>query len=107
MTRDKMKTLSQLLLALVLCSACPSTSFGQAVQTQRSSITDAELDARVNDYVQPYVQMNDFSGVVFIEKQNKIRVNRSYGSSNYELNAPIDSRTKFRIASISKQLWDR
>jgi CubicO group peptidase (beta-lactamase class C family) len=63
---------------------------------------DASLAAKVDAYVKPYVESNNFSGSVLIAKAGKIVLSRGYGMANYELSVPNGARTRFHLASLSK-----
>ncbi len=60
------------------------------------------LAAKVDAYVKPYVESNNFSGSLLIAKAGKIELSKGYGMANYELNLPNSSRTRFHLASLSK-----
>ena len=60
------------------------------------------VEAEVDRYLAPYVQMKDFSGTVLIAQHGKILVRKGYGLANYELGTPNNPQTKFHIASLSK-----
>lgn len=49
------------------------------------------------------VRLNRFSGSVLIALGGKVLVSRGYGMANLEEGVPNSSRTKFRIASLTKQ----
>ena len=63
---------------------------------------DGSLAAKVDAYVKPYVESNNFSGSLLIAKAGKIELSKGYGMANYELNLPNSSRTRFHLASLSK-----
>ena len=63
---------------------------------------DASLGAKVDAYVKPYVESNNFSGSLLIAKAGKIVLSQGYGMANYELSVPNSSRTRFHLASLSK-----
>jgi CubicO group peptidase (beta-lactamase class C family) len=79
-------------IILALLSLIPSAAVSQ------TRIVEAEVDR----YLAPYIQMQDFSGTVLIAKDGKILVRKGYGMANYELGIPNSSQTKFHIASLSK-----
>jgi len=60
------------------------------------------IEARVDEYLQPYIEAEGFSGAVLIAKGGKIVLSKGYGMANYELDVPNTAQTKFHIASISK-----
>jgi CubicO group peptidase (beta-lactamase class C family) len=68
-----------------------------------SSGTSASgLQAQVDTYVEPYVNGNNFSGVVLIARNGKLLVNKAYGLANRELAVANTPDTRFHIASVSK-----
>jgi len=62
----------------------------------------AEIAAKVDAYVQPFVASNNFSGVILIAHGGKVLVRKAYGLANYELGVANTPDTKFQIASVSK-----
>ncbi len=62
----------------------------------------ADIAAKVDAYVQPFVESNNFSGVILIAQGGKVQVRKAYGLANYELGVPNTPETKFQIASVSK-----
>src|SRR5262249_38798000 len=60
------------------------------------------FQSAVDAYIQPFVEIKGFSGVVLIARRGKILVRKGYGMANYELGVPNTAQTKFHIASISK-----
>src|SRR6267378_3116137 len=69
---------------------------------QEPIAVDGSLAARVDAYVKPYVESNNFSGSLLIAKAGKIVLSRGYGMANYELSVPNSSHTRFHLASLSK-----
>lgn len=57
---------------------------------------------KVDDYLKPYLQMQDFSGCVLIAKQGQILTRKCYGDANYELNVANTPSSRFHIASVTK-----
>src|SRR3970040_1295413 len=94
----KQRISSKLLLfgLLVAISASAQTAAGTAAGR------NLDIGAKVDFYVQPYLEGNNFSGAVFIARKGKVLVSKGYGMANYELGAPNTPRTKFHIASVSK-----
>jgi CubicO group peptidase (beta-lactamase class C family) len=68
----------------------------------RSSERMNPLEKAVHNYVWPYVNTNNFSGVLLAAKEGKIVINRGYGLADYEHNVPNTPETKFYTASVSK-----
>lgn len=61
-----------------------------------------DIQAKVDDYIDPYVQMNQFSGSILIAKNGHILVSKGYGHSNYQFSIENTPQTKFRIGSLTK-----
>lgn len=66
------------------------------------AVHDPDMQAKVDAYLQPYLDGNNFSGAVFIAKKGKVVVSKGYGMANYELGVPNTPQIKFHIASVSK-----
>ncbi len=74
-------------LSLILDSAlCAQPSFTQ----------------KVDQYLKPYLQMQDFSGCVLVAKQGQVLTRKCYGDANYELNVANTPSSRFHIASVTK-----
>jgi CubicO group peptidase (beta-lactamase class C family) len=56
----------------------------------------------VDKFIQPYLQMGDFSGCVLVAKYAKVLARRCYGGANYELRVVNTPTTRFHIASLTK-----
>ncbi len=63
---------------------------------------DAQIEAKVDAYIKPYLNMKVFSGSVLIARQGKILQSKGYGMANDELDVANTPKTKFHIASITK-----
>jgi CubicO group peptidase (beta-lactamase class C family) len=62
----------------------------------------ADIDRRLEAYVQPYVAGNNFSGCVLIAERGRVLVRRCWGLANRELGVANTPQTRFHIASVSK-----
>ena len=58
----------------------------------------------IDEYIQPYIDANVYSGNVLIAKNNEIIFEGFYGYSDFEKRTLNNTNTKFAIASISKTL---
>jgi CubicO group peptidase (beta-lactamase class C family) len=87
-----------LLGCLIALSFQLTNTFVSKAQEKES----ASLRSKLDEYIRRYAQNGDFSGNVFILKGNNVLFSASYGKANFELNAPILTDSKFRIASVSK-----
>ncbi len=56
----------------------------------------------VDKFIQPYLQMGDFSGCVLVAKYAKVLARRCYGGANYELRVVNTPTSRFHIASLTK-----
>lgn len=61
-----------------------------------------ELTNKIEQYVRPYVETQNFSGQILISRKGEILFNKAYGFANLEFKAPNDLNTIFHVASISK-----
>jgi CubicO group peptidase (beta-lactamase class C family) len=85
----KQKTiLSFLITGLCICNS---------VLAQQNTVQE-----KVNDYINAYIQMNQFSGSILIAKNGQIIVKKGYGYANYEFDIKNAPETKFRIGSLTK-----
>ncbi len=85
------KNMKNLIVVALLC-LIPSAAVGQ----KRS------VEAEVDRYLAPYIQMKDFSGAALIAQNGKILVRKGYGPANLEYGIPNGPQTRFHIASMSK-----
>ena len=88
--------LLKIFLGGLVAAACILASYG--VYTHYFS-----LSAKLDRYVQSYVDLELFSGAVLVAKEGKIVLCKAYGLANRELDVPNKIDTKFRIASMTKQ----
>lgn len=88
----KRKTILNLLLALSLC----------IYQSGMLSAQENNVQEKVDNYIEAYMQMNQFSGTILIAKNDQILANKGYGYANHAFNIENTPQTKFRIASLTK-----
>ena len=67
-----------------------------------TNVYSNEIQEKIDQYISAYVEMDQFSGSVLVSKDGKILFKKSYGMANYELNVPNTTKTKFRLASLTK-----
>src|SRR5262245_5519893 len=92
------KALYTQLFALMIVMASAS---GQS-STQTPTGKSPGLEAKVDTYVKPFLQIKGFSGAILIASKGQVLLRKGYGMANWELDAPNTPQTKFHIASISK-----
>jgi len=67
------------------------------------SISTIALERRVDALFARYTRPGSPGAVVAVMREGEIELCKGYGLASIELNVPITSRTRFRIASVSKQ----
>src|SRR5690242_14119628 len=79
-----------ILTLLVVCSFAAS---GQKLN---------DLTSRVDQYLKPYIETNNFSGTVLIANKGEVIFHKGLGLASVELNLPNTTAPTSRIASVSK-----
>ncbi len=77
---------------LLLLLFLPVFLFGQGAKTEQ-----------LEKYIHAFQEMNEFSGVIFVSKDDKTLIDRAHGFADLETKTPNTANTKFRIASCTKQ----
>src|SRR2546428_6387237 len=72
------------------------------VPGQVSANPDRQLEAQVDAYTRPYLDLGGFNGSVLIAKGGRVLLSKGYGMANYELNVINTPQTKFHLGSVSK-----
>lgn len=85
------KEITILFITLFLILALSMVSFSQT------------LEEKVDEYINPHIQMEKFSGSILIAQKGEILLSKGYGMANYEHSVPNVPHTKFRMGSLSKQ----
>jgi CubicO group peptidase (beta-lactamase class C family) len=76
-------------------------SIGQTSLPRRTG-QSARLEAKVDAYIKPYLEIKGFSGAVLVASKGRILLRKGYGLANYELGVANTPQTRFHLASISK-----
>ena len=87
-----MKPRTKWMLSLLVFAGVLRTAFAWA------QASPAKIDA----YLNPFVQTNNFTGVVFVSRGDRILFQKGYGLANPAFQIPNTPQTRFHIASISK-----
>jgi len=66
-------------------------------------LASQDIDLIADEYLRGYMATNRFSGSVLIAQKGEILFKKSYGLADHEHNVPNTPKTKFRIASLTKQ----
>ncbi len=87
---------------LVLLLVVSAATGGGQPNFQVRTCNDRGLEAKVDAYLKPYLDLGGFSGSILIAKGGKVLLSKGYGMANYELSVPNTPQTKFHLASVSK-----
>lgn len=60
------------------------------------------LEQQIDQYLEPYVNANNFSGTVFVAHQGKILYHKAFGQADIENKVPCQTNSVYQIASVSK-----
>jgi len=80
-----------------------SSTLGCLQTSYRDSRNTQSIAAQLDAYLKPYVDVQDFSGAVLIARGDRVLADKAYGMANFELAVANTPKTRFRIASVSKQ----
>ena len=86
-------------LARILPVACwilPS------VPALSQTLSDTQVASRVEAYLKPFGETGNLIGTVLVARGGRILFEQSYGMANEERKVPNSSKTRYRIASVSK-----
>ncbi len=90
-------------LAVVACGLLLAPiSLAQTKQSSLRVLTPTELETRIEAYLQPFIDGNNFSGVTCMTRGGRILFQKGFGKANYEFGVPNTPETRFHIASVSK-----
>ncbi|MEO0424544.1 MAG: serine hydrolase domain-containing protein, partial [Pseudomonadota bacterium] len=84
-------------IVVLLAVACGQTAAGAVPAAE-------EVVQAIEAYVQPYLDAGAFDGVVLIAEGEAVTYRGAFGKASYELDVPMGSDQRFRIASLSKQI---
>jgi CubicO group peptidase (beta-lactamase class C family) len=73
---------------------------------QPAAPTAADIRIKVDDYMNAAVQVNGFSGSIFVAQHGQPVVSKGYGMASIELAGPNTPRTVFRLGSITTHHLD-
>ena len=79
---------------LAACSAPATTTATPSAQ---------DISSRLDDFLTKQTTERSLSGSVLVAREGKLLLNNGYGEADREKKVPNTARTKFRIASITKQ----
>jgi CubicO group peptidase (beta-lactamase class C family) len=85
-------------LLVILACALSFVSWAAA----QTTLDVSTVAARVDQWIKPYVDAGDFSGVALIAQGDHILVEKAYGKADLQHDVANQVATRFRIASLSK-----
>ncbi|MDQ5825111.1 MAG: beta-lactamase family protein [Chloroflexota bacterium] len=83
-------------------SNTPDTSVTPQVDSSEGQASAAFL-AEVDGYLNDLLSKGQFSGSVLLARDGRVLLSKGYGMADIENDVPNSPRTKFRIASVTKQ----
>jgi CubicO group peptidase (beta-lactamase class C family) len=63
---------------------------------------DAKLAAKIDSYIRPFAESNNFPGAILVARGDNILFSKAYGMANYELRVANTPRHRFHLASLTK-----
>ena len=99
-TRSRRLFLSALLLVAGVAAAKTKPAAHKPASSKPAAAP--QLGARVDGYLQPYIALDLFQGVVLIAHGDKVLLAKGYGDANVELHVRNTPANVFRIASLTK-----
>ncbi|MDI1243594.1 MAG: serine hydrolase [bacterium] len=97
-TNPHSKTLSRLILLLVILTGINSRAFAQDVRP-----SDESLAASVNEMLGKTYKADEPGASVIVVRDGRVILRKGYGRANMELGVPVEPDMVFRIGSITKQ----
>lgn len=66
------------------------------------STPDAGLASRIDAYIRPFAESNNFPGAILVARGDDVLFSKAWGMANYELQVANTPRSRFHLASLSK-----
>jgi D-alanyl-D-alanine carboxypeptidase len=89
------------ILVLTLASVASAFSF-TSLGAAQAALDAPTVATRVEQWIRPYVDAGDFSGVVLIAQGDRVLAEKAYGEADIQRDVANRLETRFRIASLSK-----
>lgn len=90
-------------LTLILALGLLFTQFITAQNAVSAPLTNDQITAKVDDYMNAVLRVDGFSGTILVARDGKPVVSKGYGMANIELNVPNSPESVFRLGSVTKQ----
>ncbi|MEK6303135.1 MAG: serine hydrolase [Acidobacteriota bacterium] len=68
-----------------------------------ASVLAQDKAAKIDELMKVYNSYQQFNGAVLVAEDGKVIFKKGYGMANMEWNIPVETDTKFRLGSITKQ----
>ena len=68
-----------------------------------ASVLAQDKAAKIDELMKVYNSYRQFNGAVLVAENGKVIFKKGYGMANMEWNIPVETDTKFRLGSITKQ----
>jgi CubicO group peptidase (beta-lactamase class C family) len=94
------------ILGLVLGAILATSRFGPPDADTPHPISATDAAGQIERLIEPQARANLFSGVILIQRGDRVVFQRAYGFSSWELRVANSDRTRFGIASITKPMTE-
>jgi CubicO group peptidase (beta-lactamase class C family) len=74
-----------------------------AILAAQASVMAQDKAAKIDELMKIYNSYRQFNGAVLVAENGKVIFKKGYGMANMEWNIPVETDTKFRLGSITKQ----
>ena len=74
-----------------------------AILAVHASVMAQDKAAKIDELMKIYNNYRQFNGSVLVAENGKVIFKKGYGMANMEWNIPVETDTKFRLGSITKQ----
>jgi CubicO group peptidase (beta-lactamase class C family) len=95
--------LSRHLSLLILFGVLAACSAATTATDTPSSVSDQSLPSRLETFLTKRSKESGFSGSVLVAREGRVLLSNGYGEADRDKKIPNTAKTKFRIASITKQ----
>ena len=68
-----------------------------------ASVLAQDKAAKIDELMKLYNSYRQFNGAVLVAENGKVIFKKGYGMANMEWNIPVETDTRFRLGSITKQ----
>jgi len=71
--------------------------------TAQATVLAQDKAAKIDELMKAYNSYRQFNGAVLVAENGKVIFKKGFGMANMEWNIPVETDTKFRLGSITKQ----